>query len=320
MIHTRIRTAEGQIVRDLPIDQVGQQLSTAGLIWLDLHSPAPEEVESVAQLLGWTDFTAEDLIKQRQRGKLEEFEGYTLLVMHDLRYSRETRELETPEVDFVVGRNYLASIHYHPMNHIDDARETEHRLQAAMASGPDFLLYVLADQLVDGYFPTLDDMHEEVEELEQAILSHPDPSLLPQIFDMKRTAVALRRVISPQMEAFSLLTSPSFGVVTQRHLIYFRDVHDHLIRIMEAIDSYRDLMSGVLDAYLSNVSNRLNEVVKRLTVLSSLFLPLTFVTGLLGMNMRSVPPWHDAYFWVVLALMGCFCVVQILYFKAKGWI
>src|SRR5262249_39987361 len=124
---------------------------------------------------------------------------------------------------------------------------------------------------------------------------------------------------SPQMEAFSRLTSPGYGIVSDAHTIYFRDVHDHLIRVMEAIDTYRDLMSGALDAYLSNVSNRMNEVMKRLTILAALFLPMTFITGLLGMTLRDTPPWSDPLFFVFLAGMATLSVVQWFYFKRKGW-
>ena len=240
--------------------------------------------------------------------------------MHDLVYDGESKRLSTPEVDFVIGKNYVASVHYHSMAEVTEAREVAQHLEAILEDGSDYLLYVLTDRLVDGYFPALDDMHEAVEDLEQAIITSPDSSLLPRIFEMKRDAVTLRRVISPQMEAFSRLTAPGFGIVSEKHVIYFRDVHDHLIRIMEAMDTYRDLMSGALDAYLSNVSNRMNEVMKRLTILAALFLPMTFFTGLMGMNLRRNPPWDDGLFWLILLLMGTVSALQFLYFLRKRWV
>ena len=146
-------------------------------------------------------------------------------------------------------------------------------------------------------------MHDAVDELEDRIVRDPSDKLLPVIFDMKRDAVLARKAISPQLEVFSRLTSPGYGIVSQAHSNYFRDVHDHLIRVFESVDSYRELMGGALDAYLSTVSNRMNEVMKRLTVMAALFLPITFWTGVFGMNLRETPLWQDSLFWVFLGGM-----------------
>ena len=156
-----------------------------------------------------------------------------------------------------------------------------------MARGVDYLLYVLLDTLVDRYFPALDAFDEAIDGLEDAIIADPTPAVLNTIFAMKRNVVQLRKVINPQLESFSRLTSESYGVVQADNLIYYRDVHDHLIRIFEVVDSYRDQMSSALDAYLSMTSNRMNEVMKRLTVVAAIFLPITFLTGVFGMNFGS---------------------------------
>ena len=137
---------------------------------------------------------------------------------------------------------------------------------------------------------------------------------------MKRDAITLRKAIGPELEVYTRLTSPGFGLIDEKHVIYFRDVHDHLVRVFEAMDTYRELMSGALDAYLSNINNRLSDVMKRLTVLAALFLPLTFITGVFGMNMRVTPPWSDVVFWLILGTMAAISFMQWLYFKKKGWI
>ena len=125
--------------------------------------------------------------------------------------------------------------------------------------------------------------------------------------------------MSPQVEVFSRLTAPGLGIVTEDQVVYFRDVHDHLLRAFETVETYRELMSGALDAYLSNVSNRMNEVMKRLTVVAALFLPITFVTGLLGMNLRETPAWQDNLFWIFLAAMAIFTAIQYWFFRRRGW-
>ena len=171
-----------------------------------------------------------------------------------------------------------------------EARDVANHTESILSDGRDYLVYALTDRLVDSYFPVLDAMHEAVDDLEDHIVTDPTKELLARIFDMKRDAVVLRKATSPQLEVFSRLSVPGVGIATDAHAIYFRDVHDHLIRVIESADGYRDLMTGALDAYLSNVSNRMNDVMKRLTVVAALFLPISFLTGLLGMNLRTQPP------------------------------
>lgn len=325
MIHARIRTPDGTILRDPGDAQLAELLGQAGtLAWIDLEAPLPEEVEALGRRLGWEELTVEDLIRQGQRAKLERFPGYTFLVMHALSYGPRDdgspTRLETPEVDFVIGANYVVSVHKGALPHITESREVNEHSAALLARGVDYALYVLLDRLVDSYFPALDGMMEAVDELEDLIVSHPQRRLMARIFDMKRDAVVLRRVISPQLELFSQLTAPGHGVATNENLFFYRDVHDHLIRVFESADSYRELMGGALDAYLTTVSNRMNDVVRRLTVIASLFLPMTFVTGLLGMNMRETPPWQDGLFWVVLAVMFGISVAQFVYFVRRRWV
>ena len=266
MIHVRFRTASGTIVDDTPPEDLPKLLDDrAALAWVDIEGTAEPDVERIGAIFGWSALTIEDVAKHGQRAKLEHYGDYHYLVMHDLLYDTAAGRLSTPEIDIVIGPNYVVSVHDHPVPHVAGARDVVENMASIMGGGADYLLYWLTDRLVDGYLPALDDMHDAVEDLEQAIINNPNENLLPRIFEMKRDAISLRRVISPQLEVFSRLTSPSFGIVSEANVIYFRDVHDHLIRIFEAMDTYRELMSGALDAYLSNVSNRMNEVMKRLT-------------------------------------------------------
>jgi magnesium transporter len=321
MIHVRLRQSDGSILADCPLREVGAMLAEPGAVaWLDVESPSPEELHSLAAILKWSELTVEDLEKQEQRAKIESFEGYTVLVMHDLDFEGTPPRLSTPEVDFVIGAGYVASVHYHPLAHIGAMRALDSRLGDVLARGADFLLYNLIDRLVDGYFPVMDDMHDAVEDLEQAIIEDPEKSLLTRIFEMKRDAVVLRRIISPQLEAFTLLMTPSFGVVREENVIYFRDIHDHLYRVFESTDTYRDLMSDALSAYLSNVNNRLSDVMKRLTVISSVLLPLTLFSGMMGMNLTATPPWSALEFWAITLAMAGFSLALIVYFRKQGWV
>jgi magnesium transporter len=324
MIHARIRDSHGEIRSDPAAEELHDLLeSEENLAWLDLESPTADELGLLAGILGWEHLTVEDLAHQGQRAKLERFEGYDLLVMHALSYEASATppaRLATPEVDFVVGKNYVASIHYTHLPQLTDGRDISEHCERLLKDGPDYILYELTDKLVDSYFPVLDAMHDAVDELEDRIVSDPSDKLLPIIFDMKRDAVVMRKAISPQLEVFGRLTSPGYGIVSEEHSNYFRDVHDHLIRVFESADSYRELMGGALDAYLSTVSNRMNEVMKRLTVMAALFLPITFFTGVFGMNLRETPLWKDSLFWVFLGGMLALSAFQYWYFRKKQWV
>ena len=320
MIHVRARKADGTITRDAPANQLHELSSDPkSLIWIDLDNPTADEIGLVAGILNWTHLTVEDLISKEERAKIEPFDGYTVIVMADLKFEGAPSRLETPEVDWVVGKNYVASVHYHNPLYVMEAREAVQFTSAFLSKSADYLLYALIDALIDGYEPVLDVMHEEVERLEQAIIDDPQPALLSRIFELKRDAIQLRRVISPELEVFSRLTSPGYGIVEEEHLIYFRDVHDHLLRTFEAMDTLRELISGSLDVYLSNVSNRMNEVMKRLTVVAALFLPITFFTGLMGMNLPRSPLWSDNRFWFFIIGMGVITSLQFLYMRHKHW-
>ena len=274
MIHARVRTQDGTFLVDPAVDRLPALLKDpATLSWVDLESPTADELGLLSGILAWDQLTEEDLTSEDQRTKLERFDTYDVLVMHALSYvapataeatgtpSQATggngvARVETPEVDFVIGKNYVVSVHYVPLPHMTETRETTSHYEKLLEDGPDYILYVLTDNLVDSYFPVVDAMQDAVDELEDQIVTNPSDKLLPVIFEMKRDAVRMRKAISPQLEVFARLTAPGYGVVSEAHVNYFRDVHDHLIRVFEASDSYRELMGGALDAYLSTVSNR----------------------------------------------------------------
>lgn len=324
MIRTRVYTGAegGTIVADPSPEELAALMTSPDTrIWIDLDTPIAEDLKMLEADFGILPLTTEDLARQGQRAKLEEFDSYSYLVAFDMQFA--DNEITTHEVDFLIGRTFLISSHRGRLASDDERSRLEQRLPRVMARGVDYLLYLLLDTLVDRYFPALDAFDEAIDGLEDAIIDEPTPAVLNTIFAMKRNVVQLRKVINPQLESFSRLTSESYGVVQEDNLIYYRDVHDHLIRIFEVVDSYRDQMSSALDAYLSMTSNRMNEVMKRLTVVAAIFLPISFLTGVFGMNFGS-QPWvqHDPgwLFWVSVAVMIVITVVQIMFYRRKRWI
>jgi magnesium transporter len=290
-------------------------------VWMDLTDPTPEELQLLERDFGILHLTTEDLARQGQRAKLEEFDSYTYLVAFDMRY--ENGAIVTREVDLLIGATFLITSHRGALADGEERERLEQRLPRIMARGTDYLLYVFLDTLVDRYFPALDAFDDAIDNLEDAIIADPTPQVLETIFAMKRNVVQIRKVINPQLEMFNRLTSADFGVVQADNIVYFRDVHDHLIRIFEMVDAHRDQMASALDAYLSMTSNRMNDVMKRLTVVAAIFLPLSFLTGVFGMNFGA-QPWvqHDPgwLFWASVVVMILLTIVQVAFYRRRRYI
>ncbi len=324
MMRTWVYTSAGggAITRDPSMADLEELLAHPDTwIWVDLKDPTPEELAWLERDLGILHLTTEDLARQGQRAKLEEFDSYDYLVAFDMAFADGT--ITTNEIDFLIGRTFLVSSHRGALASAEAHDRLAQRLPKVMGRGTDYLLYVLLDALVDRYFPALNDFDEAIDGLEDAIIADPTPAVLNTIFAMKRNVVQIRKVINPQLESFSRLTSDTYGVVQPDNLIYYRDVHDHLIRIFEVVDAYRDQMSSALDAYLSMTSNRMNDVMKRLTVVAAIFLPITFLTGVFGMNFGA-QPWvqNDPgwLFYLSVVVMVTITAAQIMFYRRKRWI
>jgi magnesium transporter len=310
-------------VTDLSVEDLlsflGQEQSR---LWVDLVRPTEDEVSLVGGQLGLLNLTIEDLIHQRQRAKIERFHDYLYLVMHRLAFKDGMVLL--PEFDFVLSRKFLLTVQSETLLSTEDEAHLGGRLGEIMAEGVDLLLYSLTDLLVDSYFPAVEILDDTVDRLEDDIIAAPTDAVLARIFELKRGVANARKTLAPQLEIFSRLTGPEYeDLISGERSVYFRDVHDHLIRVFEVVDSYRDLLSGALDAYLSTVSNRMNDVMKRLSIVASLFLPISFLTGVFGMNFGN-QPWVQGdpgyFFWIALAVMVILFVGQLVYFRRASWI
>lgn len=323
MIHIRVHTAAGTGIVDPPLEDLQHLHAEQGTsIWVDLDSVTPEELELVAGVFGLMHLTVEDLTQDGQRAKLEAFDGYNVLVMHGMIFHQQDYTVEVPELDIVLGKDFLITSH----RQLDQIRANPQGALhdcASLGKSPTFLLYRIVDRLVDSYYPVLESIDETIDQVEERVLIDTSPEVLSQIFTLKHSLSFLRKTVSPQLEMFNRLISRDDPFVDPQFAPYFRDVYDHLVRTFEVVDSYRDLMSSAMDAYLSTVSNRQNEVMKRLTVFTSIFLPITFITGLFGQNFAHMPQVeHDTGFlwWVALGSMFAITIGQLLYYRRAGWL
>lgn len=303
--------------------QLRDHLQRDHFFWLDLTAPSHDDLAKLQTLFGFHPLALEDTDHFGQRPKLDNYGDHVFLVFYGAWRHRAEDPEPLREVHLFISGQYLVTIHRDPLPALDQQRE---QLGGRVLHSEQFLLYRVLDALTDSFFPILADMDDEIDALEAAVLAEPDEQQLERLFSLKRQLVAMRKVVTPQRDLFarSIDQIAELPGLELDERDYFRDVYDHLIRISDLIDSYRDLLSGATDLYLSTISNRQNDVMKQLTVIATIFLPLSFITGFFGQNFGFLvnhlisEPWT---FWVVgVGSMLATCVGLLLFFRRKGWV
>jgi magnesium transporter len=249
-------------------------------LWVDCVEASPELITSVAKTLGLHPLVAEDIIERNQRAKIETFDDIVHMVMFALRYQGE---VESSEVDIVLGPRFLLTAHN---RNWDAATQVPSRLglEGVLARGTDYLLYALSDSIVDAYFPVLDRLADEIDQLQDDVMASASEWTLQRLFALKRELLEIRRATSPAREIFNQLTNREIGAISESHVLYFRDVYDHLIRVTDELDNYRELVAGTLDIYLTIVNNNLSVIMKRLTGVTVILAGIGAVAGIFGMS------------------------------------
>ena len=314
-----IRCSRGDRLEEISREAATDLLSRRDAhLWLHFDTPTEEELDFLKENFAIHHLTIEDIVNQNQRPKIEAFENYVYLAIHPLR--REAKwEIEPSELDLLLGRGWIVSVHYGPLPGLIDNSKLHERIPAALARGADFLLYTLVDLVVDSYFPIMDDVEDEIDSLEDRLLLRAHAGDMNRLLSLKRSIVHIRRAVTPQREVLNQLTRHDFPFVRPENLVYFRDVYDHLIRIAEELDSLRDILSSVLEIHLASTSNQLNATMKRLTAYGTIFIAITAIAGIYGMNFKFMPEleWRYGYF-VVLGVMAAISLGLYFYFKKRG--
>jgi len=281
--------------------------------WFDVADPASSELDELAQRFGLHELQIEDCRHRPQRPKTEEHDHYIFAV---LKHIHDATELEFDDIDLFLGSDFLISVRNADAVVIESVKT---RASEEKTDRLDRLFYMIVDQIVDGYQPVLDKLADEISEIEDVVLEQPDPETLARIFALKRKLIEFRRVAAGMREVVNALIRKEKGLLGDDLDPYFRDVYDHIIRTVDMIESYRDLLSGALDIYLSAVANRTNEVMKVLTIWGTVALPLVIITGFFGMNLKL--PWandpHGTDY--AVALMAVSTISILIYFKIKHW-
>lgn len=295
-------------------------LELPGPKWIDVLHPTEDEMKGLGARFGLHKLAIEDCLHVDQRPKLEEYPNHQFIVLQGFTArERNVCELTLHEYHFFLGPDWLLSVHELPFEGLEQVRQrVRDEPQATIERGVDFMLYLLADALVDCNFPVLDHFNDELEDLEAAVFESPRPEQMQRIFELKRTLVTLRRVLSPQRDVMGFLARRGIPNVQDRTALYFRDVYDHLVRLYEQIDAGRDLVGNVMDGYLSMMANRTSEVSKQLTIIATIFLPLSFITGFFGQNFDVLS--LREFFWTMLASVFGLPLVLVFWFKHNRWI
>ncbi len=289
------------------------------VIWIDVGHDDESALSALADALRLHPLIVEDIVEQNQRAKVELTDSLLHLVMFALEL--EDGSLRSTEIDFVLGERFLLTAHAPTWDPL-----AVHRLRGGLEGylrgGPDYVLWAITDALVDGYFPVFDRLGDELDELEDQVIRGRSRDLVERLFDVKRQLMAIRHAINPQREIFNQLTNRELGLVRPERIVYFRDVYDHLIRLTDELDTYRDMVGTALDAYLTTVNNDLSEVMKRLTAVTVILAGVGAIGGLFGMSEAgpALAGGELAGFWVVILAALALAAVAIAFFRRIDWL
>lgn len=298
-------------------------LENGGVTWINVEGVHDiETIRVLGECLNLHPLVLEDIVSTLQRPKIEDYDDYLFLVVRML-LPQQDNDFASEQLSLVLGPNYVLTFQEGIRG--DAFSATRERLRHSKgrlrSQGADYLSYALLDAIVDGYFSVLEGFGERLLELEEEVALHPTPRVLVQLNELKKEIIYLRKSVWPLREVLSFLERGDSDLIKGATRIYLRDVYDHTIQTIDTIETYRDLLSGMLDLYLSSISNRTNEIMKFLTVIGTIFMPLTFIVGLYGMNFKHMPEleWRYGYF-AVLGIMLLISLGMVAYFRHKRWL
>lgn len=311
---------EGFSVEDLPKLLADE----TNVVWVDMEAPGAADDKVLSDVFHFHPLTIEDARETRNQPKVEAFPEYLFFIFQGVKVDESSaRNFVLKELDGYLGKNYVVTYHHENFISIDEVKKQIRSSPFSCSHGADYLLHQILDHLVDLYMPVVDDFDRSINKLEECVfqIKNNNTSVLMDIMNLKRSVARLRRISTKQLQSFYRLAHGEFPFISQKNLPFFRDVLDHLQRISDLSESYRDLVSGILDIHLSVVANKTNAVMKVLAVFSAVILPLSLIAGIYGMNFENIPELHtrNGYF-VTMFVMFMIAAGLIIYFWRKGWI
>ena len=323
--------APGQPIRTdvSPKEFPGLIQNPKGLLWVDFVSEPPETSLPILQDFKFHPLAIDDALQETHIPKVDDWGEYLYIVLNYMNTEKngDAWETEVDELDIFLGKNYIITHHDHPIAAVDETWEACDRDARNVQGGADHLLYKIADNLIAGYMPAVEKIDDAIDQIEDQIFDRPEPRTLEKLFALKRVLLAMRRIILPQREVLNKLARDDYQVIDPKDRVFFRDIYDHLVRLHDINESLRDLVGGALDTYLSVVNNRMNEIMKTLTTITTLFMPMSFIVGFFGMNFF-LPRSQDAVwelmqrpvFWGTLMTLVVTPIVMYWWMRRRTWI
>lgn len=322
MIRVIYRNSKGNTSIDVPQTHWKTAMrDVGGLVWVDFGEEAPEAIEPIwREVFGFHALAIEDALRERHVPKVDNWGDYVYIVLRTVAFDPKQLKLVTQELDVFLGRTFLVTHHKQPLELINRVWSASQSDPRRLERGPDHLLYELLDQLASDYMPAVDALDDAIDQLEDEVFEKPTQHTLNTIFSIKRAVLYMRRIIVPQREVLNRLARDEYAMIDPNDRVYFRDVYDHFVRLVDINENLRDLVGGALDTYLSVSANRTNEVMKVLTVTSVLFMPISFWAGFFGMNFTRLP--FDGWEMLIVSLILMVISPAILFgwFKRNGWL
>lgn len=287
-------------------------------LWIDIINITKSEIKQIKEIFNLHPLTAEDLLHYPTRIKIEEFPHYLMCVFYGIHYN--TNGIELFETDIVVGKNFIISNHKREIKEYNMLKNDKERLERLFCRGSDFIFHKLLDIIVDNYFPVMDYMDDQIMEIEEEVIKNPKPELMKKILNIKTMLTKIKKSVLPQREKLSYLAKNEYRFISEKALPYFRDAYDHSIRIADLVDSHKETVTTAFEVYMSAVSNNMNEVMKVLSVIATIALPLTVISSIYGTNFRVLPGSEAGHgFWIMIIMMLAVGVTMIVFFRRKHW-
>ncbi|WP_406661190.1 magnesium/cobalt transporter CorA [Methanolobus sp. ZRKC3] len=294
-----------------------------GVSWINIDGiHEVENIEKIGKHFGLHPLVMEDIVHASQRPKMEDFGSYIYFVLKMFRIEDKESGIKAEQISIILGQNYVISFQEMQGDTFGAVRERLQNSRGRIRSkGADYLAYVLLDSIVDNYFVVIEKISESIEEIEEELVEDPDSSTLQKIHYLKKEMIYLRKSIWPLRDLIGNLERTESPLFDDSTFIFLRDVYDHTIRVADMIETYRDILSGMMDVYLSSISNKMNEVMKTLTIIATVFIPLTFIAGIYGMNFKYMPElewrWGYHFVWVIIVLLSA---IMVVYFRRRKWL
>lgn len=303
-------------VKDGQLDNLSKLLKYK--LWIDITSITEEEATIIGKSFSLHPLTVEDLHSSNARIKVEQFSNYMFCVFYGIKKTK--KKLKVVECDFIIGENFIVSNSAEPLDSNENLKKNGKKLETLFKNGSEFIFHKLLDNEVDNYFPILEELDDELEDIEEEIIKKPQPKYLAKILNLKKSMRQTKRIGFQQRDKISFLAKNEYPFISKKAVPYFRDIYDHSIRVSDSIDNYREAISETFDAYMSAMSNNMNEVMKVLSIFATIALPMTVISGIYGTNFAILPGSKNPFgFWIMIIVMIVFVIVMINMFKKKKW-